>query len=307
MKKVLVIYYTQTGQQKDILDRVLTPLHLDPEVSVSYHAIKPKQDFEFPWNKTTFFDAFPESFLQIPCELEPVESHILDQEYDLIIMGYQVWYLSPSIPTNSFLMSTEGKSLLRGKPVVTVINCRNMWVMAQEKVKKQLSHIGARHVGNIALVDRSLNHVSVLTIVHWMMTGKKERYLGILPKPGVSDKDVREAVKFGNPLLTHLKSGNFDNLQNNLLALGAVSIRSLLVFVDKRGSTIFSKWAPLIRKRGLPGDPKRKPLLRLFYYYLATAIWVIAPIVSALYMILHLPFLPFINKQKKYYQSVQTK
>src|SRR3546814_773115 len=267
MKRVLVVYYTQTGQQKEILDRLLSPLVADAEVELTYHRITPVADYPFPWDGHSFFDAFPESFLQLPCELEPVGETIFQQDYDRIVLGYQVWYLSPSIPFNAFLKSEVAKRLLRGKPVITVINCRNMWVMAQEKVKRLLHDIGANHVGNIARVDRHLNHVSVITIVHWMMTGRKDAYLGVFPKPGVSDKDIMESGKFGAPIQAHLKRGDYSTLQAELLALGAVMIRPVLVFTDKRANTLFAKWANLIRRKGLPGAEARKPWLKAFNYY----------------------------------------
>jgi len=307
MKKVLVVYYTQTGQQKEILDNMLQPLIADPGVTLTFLRIRPVPDYPFPWDSHRFFDAFPESFLQIPCPLEPVDEQILQDDYDLIVLGYQVWYLSPSIPFHSFLKSEAANRLLKGRPVVTVINCRNMWVMAQEKVKKTLHEIGANHVGNVVLVDRHLNHVSVITIVHWMMTGRKDAYLGIFPKPGVSDEDIQAASRFGTPVLTHLKSNAYEGLQQELVALGAVRIKPLLVFVDKRANVLFAKWARLIRSKGLPGERSRKPWLKAFNYYLLFAIWILAPIVSLLFLILHLPFLSLIRKETRYYQSVNFK
>lgn len=307
MKRVLIIYYTQTGQQREILDRLLSPLAADPEVELTFHQIKPVVDYPFPWDSHSFFDAFPESFLQLPCELEPIDDHILSQEYDLVVLGYQVWYLSPSIPFNSFLKSEAARKLLRGKPVITVINCRNMWVMAQEKVKQLLHTIGADHVGNIVRVDRHLNHVSVVTVVHWMMSGRKDAYLGLFPKPGVSDKDIAESVKFGTPISAHLRSNDYSTLQEELVALGAVMIRPVLVFTDKRANTLFAKWAKLIRRKGSPGAGERKPWLKAFSYYLLFAIWVLAPIVGLLFLILHLPFISLIRKETRYYKSVNFK
>lgn len=307
MKKVLVVYYTQTGQQKEILDHLLAPLAADPEVMLSFHRIQPVADYPFPWDSLRFFDAFPESFLQIPCPLEPIDPRVLDEDYDLIVLGYQVWYLSPSIPFNSFLKSAEAKALLGGKPVITVINCRNMWVMAQEKVKRALHELGAHHVGNVALVDRHLNHVSVITIVHWMMKGRKDSYLGLFPKPGVSEKDIRESSKFGISLLPHLRNSDYTTLQAEWIEQGAVWVKPVLVFTDKRANTLFAKWARLIRSKGLPQARSRKPWLRAFNYYLIFAIWILAPIVTLLFLILHLPFLSLVRKETKYYQSVQLK
>lgn len=307
MKNVLVVYYTQTGQQKEILDNLLKPFAANPDVSLTFLPIRPVNDYPFPWDKHRFFDVFPESFLQIPCSLEPIDEAILSVDYDLVILGYQVWYLSPSIPINSFLKSETASRLLSGKPVITVINCRNMWVMAQEKVKRLLNGVGACLVGNIALVDRHFNHVSVITIVHWMMTGKKDRYLGVFPKPGVSSEDIRSADRFGSLILSHLQKGVYDGLQTSLVAHGAVRVKPVLVFVDKRANTLFSRWANLIRKKGMAGDTSRKPWLKAFNYYLIFAIWIIAPIVSLLFLILHLPFLSVIRKEKVYYQSVKFK
>src|SRR5690606_29244860 len=200
-----------------------------------------------------------------------------------------------------------GHRLLRGKPVITVINCRNMRVMAQEKVKRLLHDVGANHVGNIVRVDRHLNPGSVVTIVHWMMSGRNDAYIAIYPKPSASDKDIAESDKFGVQILAHLKHGNYHNLQDELLAQGAVMIRPLLVFTDKRANTLFAKWAKLIRSKGGPGAAARKPWLKAFNYYLLFAIWVLAPIVGLLFLILHLPFLSFIEKETRYYKSVHFK
>jgi len=307
MKKVLVVYYTQTGQQKEILDHLLAPLAGDPEVRLSYHRIQPVVDYAFPWDGIRFFDAFPESFLQIPCALEPIDQEVLQEDYDLIVLGYQVWYLSPSIPFNSFLKSDEAKVLLNGKPVVTIINCRNMWVMAQEKVKRALHEVGANLVGNVARVDRHLNHISVITIVHWMMKGRKDSYLGLFPKPGVSDRDIHESRKFGTTLLPHLRCADYTSLQSEWVKQEGVRIKPVLVFTDKRANMLFAKWAKLIRSKGLPGAKSRKPWLKAFNYYLLFAIWVLAPIVTLLFLILHLPFLSLVRKETKYYQSIQLK
>ena len=307
MKRVLVVYYTQTGQQKEILDHLLAPLVDDPTVELTFYRIRPVADYPFPWNGLRFFDAFPESFLQIPCALEPMNEQVLNERYDLVVLGYQVWYLSPSIPFNSFLKSEEAKRLLRDTPVVTVINCRNMWIMAQEKVKKALHEIGARHVGNVALVDRHLNHVSVITIVHWMMKGRKDSYLGIFPKPGVSEEDISGSVKFGRTLLPHLQSADYTTLQAEWIAQGGVHVNPVLVFTDKRANTMFAKWAKIIRSKGLPKSEARKPWLKAFNYYLLFAIWVLAPIVALLFLILHLPFLSLVRKEKRYHQSIQFK
>ncbi len=196
MKNILVIYYSQSGQLESIARNIAKPLLNSDEVNVVFHEIQLEKPFPFPWNKDAFFDAFPESFLQIPTALKPVPTEILNTKFDLILLHYQVWYLSPSIPINSFLKSSEAKTLFNNTPVVTISGSRNMWVMAQEKIKVLLKSNNAQLKGNIALVDRVGNLISVITIVEWMFSGVKKKYLGIFPLPGVSEKDIVESSKF---------------------------------------------------------------------------------------------------------------
>lgn len=300
MKNVLVIHYSQSGQLTEILDNLTLPFSSDEEINISYYTIEMEKEFPFPWNKTAFFNAFPESFLQIPAAIKAPSNTILEKQYDLIILGYQVWYLSPSIPVNSFLKSTFAKQLFKNTPVITVIGARNMWVKAQEKMKVLLSDLEANLVGNIALVDRNINHVSVVTIVHWMFSGEKTKYLGVFPKPGVSESEIKNASKFGNVIKQSLKNKNFNNLQDELLKLNAVEIRPFLVEMDKKANKMFKIWSNFIINK----KKSREFWLKVFNVYLWVAIWVISPIV----FILHLLKYPFIAnkiaKEKALYKKI---
>ncbi|MGV6829763.1 MAG: dialkylresorcinol condensing enzyme DarA [Flavobacteriales bacterium] len=307
MKQVLLLHYSQSGQLTDILNKVSQDLVASNEVTITSYKLQMEEEFPFPWNKEAFFGVFPETFLQIPAKLKPIPPEILNQQYDLIILGYTVWYLSPSIPTNSFLKSKEAKQLLANTPVITVIGCRNMWIMAQEKVKKLLVAIQANLMGNIVLSDRHLNHISVITISKWMFSGKKERFLGVFPKPGISEKDITESSKFGKPILKHLINNDFSDLQASLLKLNAVKIKPFLITVDKRANILFGKWATLIASKGDKNNPKRKFWVKMFNKYLLFAIWLIAPIVFILFLLSYLPLQKKIKNDKAYYKSVNLK
>ena len=274
MKRILVVYYTQSGQLKEIIDSVLSPL---TEVTIDFLPIDTAEPFPFPWTDQAFFGAFPESYLQIPQPLKPFQ--LAHTDYDLVILGYQVWYLSPSIPFNSFLQSEAGKQLLQGKPVVTISGTRNMWVMAQQKVKKLLTECGAHLVGNIALTDRHHNHISVITIVQWLFSGdKNKRYLGVFPKAGVADKDIQGASVYGTLIAPHLQTGDYTGLQQAIVAHGGVHYKRFLLSAEKKGNRLFGIWAKMIY-----GSKKRKFLLKCFRIYLYIAIWVLMPIVWLLY------------------------
>ena len=290
MKRILVVYYTQSGQLKEIIDSVLSPL---TEVTIDFLPIDTAEPFPFPWTDEAFFGAFPESYLQIPQPLKPFQ--LAHTDYDLVILGYQVWYLSPSIPFNSFLQSETGKQLLQGKPVITVAGTRNMWVMAHQKVKKLLTDCGTHLVGNIALTDRHHNHISVITIVQWLFSGdKNKRYLGVFPKAGVADKDIESASVYGTLIAPHLQTGDYTGLQQEIVAHGGVHYKRFLLSAEKKGNRLFGIWAKMIY-----GSKKRKFLLKCFRIYLYIAIWVLMPIVWLLYWLTYPLFFWKVEREVK--------
>lgn len=273
--KILAIYATQSGQLRDILNNVVKDIQ--GEAEIDFAEIRLVKPFPFPWSSATFFDAMPECVLQIPSDIQPMPE-LKAKDYDLIIFGYQPWFLSPSNPANSFLKS-EWAQVLKGKPVLTVIGCRNMWLNAQEKVKAELQQLGANHVGNIVLEDSHGNLVSLLTIIRWMFKGQKEAS-GRLPAAGVAERDIKGAQKYGMPILQHLKQNKIDQLQQDLLQLGAINLRPNLIVLEKRGVSQFPKWAKRARAKGGPGSPERRGVIKTFQRILMVAIFVLSPITS---------------------------
>lgn len=302
-KNILVIYYTQSGQLEDIVKNMVQPFEeKSQEYDVTYYNIKLKKDFPFPWSGDVFFNTFPESYLQIPSEILPPPEEVLSKKFDLVIFGYQVWYLTPSIPIISFLKSGFAENILKDTPVVTVSGTRNMWMFSQEKLKVYLKQMQAKLVGNIALVDRHDNYTSVLTILRWMTTGKKEKS-GMLPAAGVSDEEINGAGKYGKIIEKHFFANTLETLQPDLVKNGAVEIRAFLVRVEKVGNKIFKVWSGLIMRK----KEKRPLLIKFFKVYLMAAIWIVSPIV----LVLHLLTTPIFwfkrKKQREYLQGINIK
>ncbi len=274
-KKILVVYYSQTGQCRLVIESVLHAL--EGTVEIEYAQIRPKTDFPFPWTSYKFFDAMPESVVGVPVALNPLPPSACDRSHDLIILGYQPWFLHPSIPVASFLQSPQAKQILEGKPVITVAGTRNMWLNAQEKIKQYLSDCKARHVGQIVLEDKHSNLISLLTVIRWAFKGKKQAS-GLLPEAGISLASMQEARVLGPCIGKHLASENYAKLQEELLTLGAVPLTSSLILLEKQGIKNFRFWGPFIRKKGGPGDPRRKRRLRTFQYLLLTGIFILSPL-----------------------------
>jgi len=160
----------------------------------------------------------------------------------------------------------------------------------------------AKLKGNIALVDRAGNLISVVTIVEWMFSGVKSKYLGIFPLPGVSEKDIKDSSRFGEIIKADLKSGNLENLQQKLVLSDAVKISSYLALVDRTGNKIFNKWSNFIKSK----KNSRKTWLKVFYVYLFLAIWLISPIVYILHVFTYPLKINKIKKEARYLQGVQT-
>lgn len=275
MKSILIVYYTQTGQLRRIVDSLLKPLSADSRFSIDYLELKPQDPYPFPWTRMEFLNEFPETVMEVPVRLQPFETKSRTK-YDLVILALQPWYLSPSPPVSTFLNGPVAETVIRGADVVTVIGSRNMWLGAFKIVKEKVEGLGGRLRGNIALVDRAPNLVSVITIVYWMFTGKKDNYLGIFPKPGVSEEDIAAASRFGAAIGPALIEDRLDGLEGELDGLGACEVNDSLCRLETRARKVFTLWAKLIIKH-----PKRRTLLlNLFFTELILALAIVSPINS---------------------------
>lgn len=298
-KKILVLYYSQTGQLTEIVETFTAPIK-QAEISVETIQAQPQNDFDFPWNGQRFFDAMPESVLGIPAPLKPLQ--IREDKYDLVVFAYQPWFLSLSIPANSILADERVKKIIKNTPVITLIGARNMWLSSQEKLKKILTEAGAKLVGTIALVDTHSNLVSAVTILHWMMNGKKESYLGVFPKPGVPDEEIARAAGFGHIVARCLNDGKLEDLQQQLVNEKAVEVHTNLMFIEERAPRLFYIWAKLI-----VNSKHRQAWLVVFKYYLLFALFIIAPLVLSVYTVFFRPFLKKnISRKKRYYLGLQS-
>jgi len=275
-KKILLISYSQTGQLSDVVRSTMGPLEADEEISIVHKIIKPVKKYPFPWNFVEFMNTFPESALLIPCDIEPIEED--DGQYDLIILAYQVWFLSPSIPVTSFLKSDYAKRTFKDKPVITLIGCRNMWIMAQEKVKTILKDLGATLIDNIVLIDQGNSLATFVTTPRWMMTGKKNAFWGIFPQAGIATEEIKNAKRFGRAILSGLKTDKEQKRESLCNGLGAVNVDIKLIKSEQIATKSFTIWGKMIRAVGEPENPWRKPVVMLYVVFLLLIIFTVVPI-----------------------------
>lgn len=302
MKKILVVYYSQTGQMSEILRSLTRPLKKDSDVEVDYEELQMKEPFPFPWTTDQFWEAFPESIFETPFGLEPFHFNP-DANYDLVILACQPWFLSPSIPISSFLQTPEAARVLKNTPVATVIAGANMWLTAQEKLKNRLQELQAVHCGSIALADRHSNIISLVTSLGWLFKGKREGFLKVFPRSGVSTQDIEDADQFGEVMIDHLMKDDFSELQDNLMRQNAISIRPALLIVEKRLAKTLTAGAHFIRKKGRHGSPDRKFRLKLFAYLMPLGIILLSPFSVLLTFLTRIFRQDHIQKEIHYFSS----
>lgn len=287
-KRVLVLSYSQTGQLSRIVERIVEPLRADGGIAVHVEPLRPLRPFPFPWKFFSFLDAFPECAHMVAPPMQPL-SLTGDEDFDLVILPYQVWFLAPSLPIVGFLKSPLAGKLLAGKPVVTVIACRNMWMLAQDKMRQLLDACGARLIDNVALVDPSPTMVTLFTTPLWLLSGKRDPIPG-LPPAGVDEQSIAATRRFGLALRDALHADLERGTAPLLGGLGAVNADPKLLFSEKVATRSFFIWGKLLRAVGEPGQARRRPFLTLYVTFLIAMILTVVP-VSLMIQALLRPFL----------------
>jgi len=209
------------------------------------------------------------------CEVNLLEN--LEESYDLIILAYTVWYLSPSLPIVGFLKSAQAKKLFKDTPVITLIGCRDMWIMAQEKMKNLLLTLDAKLIDNVVLSDQGKSIYTFFTTPRWLLTGKKDKFL-FFPPAGISQEDIQNASRFGKRINEALKQNREKESQPLLANLGAVSVNGKLIATEKIATRSFRIWAKLIKLSGAKHSLGRKITITIYALFLLTLVVTIVPL-----------------------------
>lgn len=280
MRQVLIVHFSQTGQLDRLAQSVCAPLQQQADIQLDFLPLQPAQPYPFPWPFLDFFRIFPETVLMRPQPLLPLAVDA-SKRYDLVILAYQVWFLSPSQPMTAFLASPEAAQLLKGTPVVTLIGCRNMWLMAQEKVKNRLTELGARLVDNIALTDACGTAASFLATPLWLFTGRQKPYSWV-PRAGIDEAQIAAASRFGVAMAQRLTADNLPVEQPMLAGLGAVRIDEKLIASEKVGNRSFQLWSRLLAALGPQQSRRRGAGLVVYILFLLCLIVTVVPLSAVL-------------------------
>lgn len=299
MRQVLIVHFSQTGQLDRLAQSVCAPLQQCADIQLDFLTLQPAQPYPFPWPFLDFFRIFPETVLMRPQPLQPLAVDA-SKRYDLVILAYQVWFLSPSQPMTAFLASPEAAQLLKGAPVVTLIGCRNMWLMAQEKVKERLNDLGARLVDNIALTDACGTAASFLATPLWLFTGRQKPYSWV-PRAGIAEAEISAASRFGQAMRKRLLKDELPIIQPMLKGLGAVRIDEKLIASEKVGRRSFLLWSRLLAALGPQQSRRRAVGLVVYIVFLLCLIVTVVPLSALLKKLLAPLFKERTQREKSYF------
>jgi len=196
-------------------------------------------------------------------------------------------------------LQSEQAKILKNTPVITLIGCRNMWLMAQEKMKKMLTALDANLIGNVVKTDQSNAWASFITTPAWMFSGKK-RYFSWLPSAGISDADMQDMQRFGYRLVQILNENQ--PLDKSLFQnMGAVKIDEKLMMSEKVGHRSFYIWGKLLLKCGQISPVFRQATLYFYIVFLIILILTVVPLSAVVKRLLKPLLKEKLARQKRYF------
>jgi hypothetical protein len=263
--RAVVYFYSQTGQLREVADAWTAPL-VASGWDVRWVDVEPRVNFPFPWPIRRFFGVFPAAVdPKALVELaEPAGGFDTEPE-ELVILAYQVWYLAPSLPIRS-LVKTHPDSV-RNREVVSLIACRNMWYSAAIEMAGLLQSAGARSVRVVAATDTRRQSTSLVTTLHWLLTGSREPFLWF-GRAGVDDAELARVASVGRSVA---ESGECPQ--------SAAPIVPSLAAADLLAGTLFRRWGVTVRTVSRFGALARAASLALFALGLGIGIVVGMPLV----------------------------
>lgn len=268
VRRALIIFYSQAGQTEKAVTEFSRGL--SRHLAVDIVRIEPREDYAFPWSLSRFFRVFPRAVGGVVPEIRPLALEW--EKYDLVVIGYQVWFLSPSLPVQAFLQSHEAEAL-RDKTVVTLATCRNLWHSAFKIARERLLHLGSRFLGQITVCELSPVWASFITTPRWMLTGRKGPF-AFFPPAGISDFEFSRLEASGERIgASWAKSATVPRaeLKSNLDILS-------LRMMDRIGRNFFEVWTKGILSVSRHDGFWRDFLIFLFRFNLIILIICVVPV-----------------------------
>ena len=173
-RRIQIVYYSQSGSLKYLIEESMRP-YLGDYVLIwnPIHCAKP---FPFPWNRRRFFSVFCDSVLHKGCRIVCDEIEIKIEKGDMILLGFQPWFLHLSLPIQSFINSTQFGRIVKDREVILFTCYRNTGAMARKQMAAHVESRGGHIVAELEISDQSKERSSAFRFVRWFFTGKNDPF-----------------------------------------------------------------------------------------------------------------------------------
>ena len=289
-KRVLLVYYSQSGEVARIVESLTAEL-LAAKAAVILERLHPRGQYPYPWRSLRrFFDVMPETILGLP---PPIEEPNFDPAltYDLVVIAYPVWFLSPAPPIQA-LFQTPASAVLEGADVVTISVSRSMWHNASETMKTLLAAAGARHRDNVVVTHQGSSLVTLISTPRALLFGSRGSLLGVFPIAGVGENDLARVRRLGDVLAARLPTASETRPRPLLEGEPAVVIKRWSVVPELVAWYCFRAWARIIRALGRIHKAVRTAAVYAFSVFLVCLIlfglpltvlatWLLSPVVRS--------------------------
>lgn len=291
--RFLLIYYSQSGDAARVAEALRESLQT-PDLEIVLERIQPVQDYPFPWRSLfRFFDVLPECHLG-PSPAIQLPAFNPDDDYELILLVYQVWFLMPSLPIQGFLASPPAK-VLSGRKVITVSVSRNMWQSASEAMKKRLRLLSALHIDNVVVTHQGPPWATFVTAPRFLLFGKKDRFWRVFPPAGLSEVELDRVRRLGSAIRE--RADQLPQCQSLLRGLDAVELNRRYLLPELIGWYLFRGWARFLKGLGKVGRTIRLAGVGLFMLCLVTAVVAGIPLLFLVNLLLY----PFVRRMTRSY------
>jgi multimeric flavodoxin WrbA len=171
-KRVLIIYYSFSGQTQLLIQRVAAGI-MEGDLEVSIERLHPVRQIPFPflsWRSMSRVMIL--SFFRKRVKVQTNEA-LLDSKWDMILLAGPTWSYSPSGPVLDFL-DRYGNTLCKGTTVLPLISCRSYWRTHYWCLKCILNRLGARVLSPMVFLHSSTEP--------WRTIGLFLQLMGRLPR-----------------------------------------------------------------------------------------------------------------------------
>lgn len=210
--RVLLLYYTYTGQSLKVLEAaggVFRDRGCEvQEAQIEFTDPRYAERFSrFPMRNLwpDMLSVLPAQTLKATGEIR-IPDEVKQGDYDLICIGSPTWWRTTNMPIRSFLKSEDARRLLAGKPFAVFVVCRRFWRDNLKTVRNLGRKDGGRFEGGIHFEFAGGQIRSFLSLSSYLESGEyRDRYLGVrIPRTNIRPEQLDQAREFASSLADRL-------------------------------------------------------------------------------------------------------